>query len=224
MVIKDNDKQGFSDRLNATLDIAGIKKLSEGRQTELGKMFKVSGNAARKWILGEAVPKYETLLKIIDKFSATGATLEWLLSGNPDLAPHWHVTEHSKKPYQNYTNHLNEPSTKGTVPLISFAQIGEWSETTINLRPINGERMVKVKVPVRGPTFALEVTGDSMEPEFIEGDTIIVEPSKPHKHGSYVIAKKGDAVFFRKIVKEGADWLLKPENKSQKPNLVTTRL
>jgi SOS-response transcriptional repressor LexA len=51
-----------------------------------------------------------------------------------------------------------------------------------------------------------------MEPEFRAGDIIVIEPSKAHKDGSYVIAKKGKDVFFRQIIKEG-DWLLKPCNK-----------
>lgn len=131
-----------------------------------------------------------------------------------DINSDWLATGAGEKyKNQSYTNLINEPEVKGEVPEVSFAQIGEWSETSFNLLPVDGVRMIKSRVPVMARTFAVTVEGDSMEPEFVEGDTIIVEPSLSYKHKSYVIAKNGKDVFLRQIVKEGSDWLLKPLNK-----------
>jgi SOS-response transcriptional repressor LexA len=46
-------------------------------------------------------------------------------------------------------------------------------------------------------SFALRVRGNSMEPEFREGDIIIVNPTIPPKPGSYVVAsdETGEATF-----------------------------
>ncbi len=133
----------------------------------------------------------------------------WLTTGDDKFAPAWLITGETEK---KYTNYINEPEVKGEVPLVSFAQVGAWSETTLNLRPTDGETMVRSRVPVMARTFAVIVPGDSMEPEFVEGDTIIVEPTLQHKHKSFVIAKKGEDVLFRQIIQEGANWLLKPLN------------
>lgn len=134
----------------------------------------------------------------------------WLTTGEDKFAPKWlHLQNH---PIQSYTNEIKEPEIKGAVPLVSFAQVGAWSETTFNLRPTDGETMVKARVPVKARTFAISVTGDSMEHEFTAGDILIVEPDLPFEHGDYVLAKKGNDVFLRQIYKEGPDWLLKPLN------------
>lgn len=211
MVTKEDDKHAFAARLIAMLDAANVAKIGDGRQGVLAKMFNISGNAARKWLNGESIPRYERILKLVDKYKETGATVEWLVTGNPDYAPAWATTD--KNPNQNYTNHLNEPVIKGEVPLVSFAQVGAWSETSFNLRPTDGESMVKTREAVSSRAFALTVPGDSMEHEFAKGDWIIVDPGVGYAHEDYVIARKGSDVIFRQIIKEGADWLLKPENK-----------
>lgn len=61
-------------------------------------------------------------------------------------------------------------------------------------------------------SFALMVLGDSMEPEFVEGDIIIVEPGGLVVDGSYVMAWLNDEWIFRQIAKEGEGWKLQPLN------------
>ena len=60
--------------------------------------------------------------------------------------------------------------------------------------------------------FALMVLGDSMEPEFVERDIIIIEPEGLATDGSYVLAWLDDEYIFRQLVKHGAKWLLRPLN------------
>jgi SOS-response transcriptional repressor LexA len=134
----------------------------------------------------------------------------WLKTGANQFAPDWLAIH---QPINTYTQQINEPTVKGLVPLISFAQVGAWSETTFNLRPTDGETMVKARVPVRARTFAVEVASDSTEPEFTKGDILIIEPDIPYEHEDFVLAKKGSDVFLRQAFKEGPDWLLRPLNK-----------
>lgn len=56
--------------------------------------------------------------------------------------------------------------------------------------------------------FALMVLGDSMEPEFAEGEIIIVEPSGLATHGSYVLAQLAGEWIFRQLLQTGAGWRL----------------
>lgn len=73
--------------------------------------------------------------------------------------------------------------------------------------------MIPTTVPVNRYTFALRVQGDSMEPRFTEGMLLIVEPELDPQHGDFVIVKNGsDETVFKQLVKDGADWYLKPLN------------
>jgi SOS-response transcriptional repressor LexA len=61
--------------------------------------------------------------------------------------------------------------------------------------------------------FALMVLGDSMEPEFVEGDIIVIEPEGLASDGSYVMAWLHDEWIFRQLAKhEGGGWKLQPLN------------
>lgn len=64
--------------------------------------------------------------------------------------------------------------------------------------------------------FALMVLGDSMEPEFVEGDIIVIEPEGLATDGSYVMAWLNDEWIFRQLVKDPergeGGWKLRPLN------------
>jgi SOS-response transcriptional repressor LexA len=68
--------------------------------------------------------------------------------------------------------------------------------------------------------YALMVLGDSMEPEFQEGDVVVIEPGSDYHDGSYVIAYHNDEYIFRqlKVVKDRM--YLMPLN----PNYVTEQI
>jgi len=51
--------------------------------------------------------------------------------------------------------------------------------------------------------FALRVLGTSMEPEFNEGEIIIIEPEGQLRDGSYVLARHEGEWIFRQLCKTG---------------------
>src|SRR5512143_2286464 len=63
-----------------------------------------------------------------------------------------------------------------------------------------------------GEAFALMVLGDSMAPEFVEGDVIIIEPEGLAADGSYVLAQLGGEWIFRQLVRHGQRWRLQALN------------
>ncbi|MGZ8954487.1 MAG: hypothetical protein ACXW0Q_07395 [Methylovulum sp.] len=85
--IEQENRQAFSNRFNAILDLAGVDKKWKGRQEAVGKMFGVSGKAARKWLEGEGYPTFSKLILIVEKLKSTGVTIEWLLTGNDAYSP-----------------------------------------------------------------------------------------------------------------------------------------
>lgn len=59
-----------------------------------------------------------------------------------------------------------------------------------------------------GEAFVLRVLGDDMEPEFREGDIIVIEPDGAVGHGSYVLAMHGGEWTFRQLTRQGEGWFL----------------
>jgi len=105
------------------------------------------------------------------------------------------------------------PIIGGEVPVISWVQAGNWQSVVDNFQPGFCEETVTVTVQVRRHTYALRVHGDSMAPVFQEGDVLVIEPEMDPEPGHYVIVKNGDdEATFKKLVKDGADWYLKPLN------------
>ncbi|MHB1085302.1 MAG: S24 family peptidase [Thiobacillus sp.] len=60
--------------------------------------------------------------------------------------------------------------------------------------------------------YALMVLGDSMMPEFAQGEIIVIEPSGLVKDGSYVVAFVNDEYIFRQYVVHEDGLMLKPLN------------
>lgn len=106
------------------------------------------------------------------------------------------------------------PIIRGQVPLLSAVQAGMYKEYVDNFHPGDGGlELIPTSVPVKRHTFALRVSGDSMEPEFREGMVLVVEPELEAQPGDFVIAKNGDSeTTFKQLVKDGPDWFLKPLN------------
>ncbi len=63
-----------------------------------------------------------------------------------------------------------------------------------------------------GEPFALMVLGDSMLPEFEEGDIVVIEPDGLAKDGAFVLAWHADEYIFRQLMVEEGRWYLRPLN------------
>ena len=56
--------------------------------------------------------------------------------------------------------------------------------------------------------FALMVLGDSMLPEFEDGDVVVIEPEGLAREGSFVLAFRNNEWIFRQLVRNSGEWLL----------------
>lgn len=168
-----------------------IKQLRQKQgltQTELGNMLGVaSGNISR----------YESGVN------------------NPDMKKLHQLADILKVPVSDlFTQGSLEhgPKIKGSVPLISWVQAGNWHTVDDPLTPGEGERIITT-YRAKASTFALRVRGDSMEPKFPDGAIIIVEPEEIAQHNSYVIVRQnGDEATFKQLLIDGSQRLLRPLN------------
>lgn len=74
-----------------------------------------------------------------------------------------------------------------------------------------------------GESFALRVIGQSMAPEFNEGEIVIIEPEGAVCDGAYVLAAHDGDWIFRQLRRQGERWSLHPLNPAW-PDLPLTDL
>jgi SOS-response transcriptional repressor LexA len=85
-----------------------------------------------------------------------------------------------------------DPSPVGQmrkVPLLRWHQIDQM--VTSKEPPFHAEAMLETDVPGKR-TFAVRVKDNSMQPLFIEGDIIFVNPDLPSEPGHYVVVESED--------------------------------
>lgn len=78
------------------------------------------------------------------------------------------------------------------IPLISYVQAGCWTGIVDNYQPGDADEWLLTDLDLSGSAFALQIKGDSMLPEFKEGDRVIIDPSVEPMPGDFVVAKNGD--------------------------------
>jgi phage repressor protein C with HTH and peptisase S24 domain len=118
-------------------------------------------------------PSTESVAKVLD---ATGASLEAftaLVSGARALASNGIARSVSRR-----------------IPLIGFTQAGSDGYFDDGGYPVGGG-WDEVTLPEIGDpnAYALEISGDSMEPVFRDGDMVIVSPAAPIRRGDRVVVR-----------------------------------
>ena len=91
--------------------------------------------------------------------------------------------------------------TGGRCPLISWAEAAAWTGA-----PDFPGAAARLHCPVLcgADTFALRVSGTSMEPRFVEGDLIFADPARVPAAGSFVVVRNSDGTaILRQLGEEG---------------------
>ena len=132
-----------------------------------------------------------------------GVRPEWLETGEGAM----HPVETEAPAFDNNVN-LSLKHALHKIPILSWVQAGNWRE--IELSP--DLEYIEITTPVRDG-YGLRVQGDSMMPEFVQGDIIVVSPHAQPENGSYVVVvQEGNKATFKKLVYDGAKPYFKPLN------------
>ncbi|MFT8246356.1 S24 family peptidase [Roseomonas sp. BN140053] len=92
------------------------------------------------------------------------------------------------------------------IPLIGLAQAGSAGYFDDGGYPV-GAGWDEISVPeIPDPNaYALEISGESMEPVFRDGDTIIVSPGAPVRRGDRVVVRtRGGEVMAKELLRQSA--------------------
>jgi hypothetical protein len=79
-----DDKQGFAQRLNELCDEKNVPPKGKARQLQVAKVFKVTQQAARKWLEGEG---FCTISKGKEIADWAGVSFDWLMTGTLPKRP-----------------------------------------------------------------------------------------------------------------------------------------
>lgn len=100
-------------------------------------------------------------------------------------------------------------------PLLSWVQAGCLTE--IELSEISDDDWYPCPISISERGYCLRVHGESMEPKFVDGDIVFVDPDRCANNGSIVIVVECDgcdeaSATMKKLVKDGRTAYLKPLN------------
>ena len=107
------------------------------------------------------------------------------------------------------------------IPLIGFAQAGGEGYFDDGGYPVGGG-WDEVSLPEIGDpnAYALEISGDSMEPVFRDGDLVIVSPAAPIRRGDRVVVRTTEGeVMAKQLARRSAR---RVELRSLNPAIPTT--
>ncbi|HDT5887694.1 LexA family protein [Aeromonas dhakensis] len=165
-------------------------KLSRSRlkmtQQQLGDKIGANKASISQWENGVYTPDAKNLSALA---KALSVSVFWLMDGKGDPAG------------QNIE--MASPDIH-RIPVITYVQAGVWTETS-EIRECDGNWIyITTDLELGERAFAIELKGHSMEPEFVEGDVVLIDPDEHPHPGDFVVAKNGEeAATFKKYRPRG---------------------
>ncbi|HEY0442506.1 MAG TPA: helix-turn-helix transcriptional regulator [Xanthobacteraceae bacterium] len=161
------------DRLaeRSQLSASGLAKRSGLDPTTFNKSKRITPDGRARW------PSTESIAKIL---AATGTTVDTFVTLITDAGR----------------------GTTRSVPLIGLAQAGVGGFFDDAGFPV-GRGWDEIAFPQVDDehAYALEVSGDSMEPAYRDGDIIVVSPAAPIRRGDRVVVRTRDGEVMAKVLK-----------------------
>lgn len=185
----------FTDR-----DITAIGRFIRRKRHERGlsakKLAELVGISDAHVIYIEKAQRKATFEKIMNILSALGVGLEEMLR---DIGRTENVEPVGMKKLHG-------------IPVISWVTAGSWKEVSDAFEPGDADEWVDSDVKGKN-VFALRVTGDSMEPEFKDGEIITVNPHLEALPNDYIVVKnREEQATFKQMKKYGSKLVLHPLN------------
>ncbi len=157
------------------MDIAGvIRRAMEAKdwsQARLAREVGVTRQTISSWLKGDAAPNRKRAPIVAQKLGIPLSSI----SGDPGRI--------------NVAAISAEGVEHRSVPILDWVNAGRGAEVASAYAFDGAHETIDTTFHVSRQAFALEVRGDSMEPDFRSGDIIIVDPSVEPLAGHFVIAE-----------------------------------
>ncbi|MBR6005692.1 MAG: helix-turn-helix domain-containing protein [Clostridia bacterium] len=113
---------------------------------------------------------------------------------------------------------LGSDSAENSIPVLGYVRAGRPNEAAQQV--LGYESRGGLRFP-SGELFALKIRGDSMEPRFAEGDTVIVRREDMAPDGSVCVALIGDEATVKKAEMKNGNIILTALNPAYEPLVFT---
>lgn len=156
-------------------------------QSDVANRLNVSVQAVSQWESGRTAPSADKLVALSEVIGLDLSTVGMISGGN-----------------------ILPPRGRAggiMVPLIDRVTAGQWTEIVNPVDYFSGEPAFEINWTPRGVAFALELTGESMLPEFTDGDVVIADTGVEPLPGDFVVAALNEAheATFKKYRPRGLD-------------------
>jgi len=113
-----------------------------------------------------------------------------------------------------YRNTTEMGSAGRLLPVIGYMKAAAYHAGRGDFEPGDAQEWVEAGGPAGPRAFILRVEGRSMEPDFMPGDKVVIDPDMVWKSGDFVVAKRQNdkAVTLRQLTEEGGDMFLHATN------------
>jgi SOS-response transcriptional repressor LexA len=187
-----------------------IDQKFEGNQAAFARFIERAPSMVHQWISGHRNIGDGSARHIEMRFRLP---IGWM-DGKPTFAP---IPKSDSAPDIAFADSRFQPR-----PVLNSVPAGGFKEAIDNIHPDEAV-WVEPRETKGGPFSAwLTIENDSMEPDFRAGDLILVDPDRSSDNGNYVIATNGDHHWtFKQLVRDGADWYLRPLNQAYRMILLT---
>ena len=183
--------------------ISGLMRASRHlrTQTALAKRSGVTQSTIGRILRGEVDPQSNNLERLAQSFGMSYSTLAAIAEGDELGSGSAERIQPDKRPR--------------VVPLLSLAQAAKSAESAYPNYARDATDWIECPKKRHGSrTVALKVSGESMEPDYQNGDIIYVDPDVAAVHGKDVVVRLVDRneAAFRRLVVESELRYLKPLN------------
>ncbi|ENV03453.1 LexA family protein [Acinetobacter sp. NIPH 817] len=185
--------------------IRALRRAKKLTQVQLAKIAGVSSPAVTEWEKDSYLPKAGSLEAMANAF---GVTTEYILTGKGEIL------------VQASTNVA--PVQARMAPVLSWVQAGNFT----NVESVDMSQVVEW-FPLPDDCekcFYLKVKGVSNEPDFIEGDYIVVDPTVHYsdmQSGDIIVVRNDkDATFKKLVIESDGSRYLKAINPNFHPNIL----
>lgn len=177
--------------------IKHYRKLNGLTQTELAKILDVQPTAVSAWELGRNKPLMDKVELMSDTFKISKSELlgEELFSENNISHIYFKLTSPRQDNVYRYAEHqLNQQRLEEDTDMYVVGQ-------TATSEPITGQQVVPL---IEAENLNLVVNGDSMEPQFFDGDIIKYHPQSQLENGEIGVFTVNGGITMKKFRTNGS--------------------
>lgn len=217
----------FTNRLNQAMHEQGLRQIDLVKKTKLVmekyiKNYKGNGidkSLLNKYIKGVAIAKQDKIYILAKTLNVSEG---WLMGYDVDKDRDWIEDEDYSTLMIDNGRYIETEIKTIKIPVLGKVPAGTPIEA---IQDVIGYENIPATMLNSGENyFALKIDGNSMSPDYKNGDIIIVKQQEDCNSGDdCVVMVNGDDATFKRVIKQNNAIILKPLNNEYEPYYFTSK-